>query len=54
MYHRTRWTLEKIKLRLELISPLVYIKRKSLSSFRLKEKEIASQRTLGMILEKDN
>lgn len=25
MYHRTRWTLEKIKHRLELIAPLVYI-----------------------------
>ncbi len=33
MYHRTRWTLEKIKQRLELIAPLVYIKRKSISSF---------------------
>jgi alpha-mannosidase len=37
MYHRTRWTPEKIKQRLELIAPLVYIKRKSLSSFRYRE-----------------
>ena len=34
MYHRTRWTPEKIKQRLNLISPLVYIKRKALPSFR--------------------
>ncbi len=33
MYHRTRWTPEKIRQRLELISPLVYIKRKSIPSF---------------------
>lgn len=39
MYHRTRWTPEKIKQRLELISPLVYIKRKSLSSFHYLELE---------------
>lgn len=37
MYHRTRWTPEKIKQRLELITPLVYIKRKSLASFRYYE-----------------
>ena len=37
MYHRTRWTPEKIKQRLELISPLVYIKRKSLPSFHYRE-----------------
>ncbi len=41
MYHRTRWTPEKIKQRLELITPLVYIKRKSLSSFRYLELESA-------------
>jgi hypothetical protein len=37
MYHRTRWTPEKIKQRLELIAPLVYIRRKPLSSFRYRE-----------------
>jgi len=37
MYHRTRWTPEKIKQRLGLITPLVNIKRKSLSSFRYVE-----------------
>ncbi len=37
MYHRQRWTPDKIKQRLELISPLVYIKRKALPSFRYKE-----------------
>jgi alpha-mannosidase len=41
MYHRTRWTPEKIKQRLELIAPLVYIKRKSLPSFRYRELESA-------------
>ena len=30
MHHRTRWTPEKIKQQLELIAPLVYIKRKLL------------------------
>jgi hypothetical protein len=34
MDHRTRWTPEKIKHRLELITLLVHINRKSLSSFR--------------------
>src|SRR5215216_64530 len=34
MYHRTRWTPEKIKQRLELIAPLVYRKQKALPSFR--------------------
>jgi alpha-mannosidase len=34
MYHRTRWTLEKITQRLELIGPLVYRKQKALPSFR--------------------
>ena len=37
MYHRQRWTPEKIKQRLELITPLVYIKRKALSSFHYRE-----------------
>ena len=37
MYHKQRWTPEKIKQRLDLISPLVYIKRKALPSFRYKE-----------------
>ena len=37
MYHRQRWTPEKIKQRLELISPLVHVKRKDLPSFRFKE-----------------
>src|SRR5215216_703372 len=32
MYHRTHWTPEKIKQRLALIAPLVYIKRKSFPS----------------------
>jgi hypothetical protein len=39
MYHRTRWTPEKIKQRLELIIPLVYVKRKLLCSFRFHELE---------------
>jgi alpha-mannosidase len=37
MYHRTRWTAEKISQRLSLIAPLVYKKRKSLSSFRYRD-----------------
>ena len=37
MYHKQRWTPEKIKQRLELIAPLVYIKRKGLPSFRYRE-----------------
>ncbi|MGZ9164713.1 MAG: alpha-mannosidase [Anaerolineales bacterium] len=37
MYHRTRWTPEKIKQRLELIAPLVYRKQKALPSFRYRE-----------------
>ena len=41
MYHKQRWTPEKIKYRLELISPLVYVKRKSLASFRYEELENA-------------
>ncbi len=41
MYHRTRWTPEKIKQRLELIAPLVYIKSKALPSFSYRELENA-------------
>ncbi len=41
MYHKQRWTPEKIKFRLELITPLVYIKRKPLPSFRYRELETA-------------
>ena len=41
MYHRTRWTPDKIKQRLELIALLVYIRRKSLSSFRYHELDSA-------------
>jgi hypothetical protein len=37
MYHRARWTLEKIKKRLELIAPLVHIKGKNFPSFRYRE-----------------
>jgi alpha-mannosidase len=37
MYHRQRWTLEKIKARLELIAPLAYQKTAPLPSFRYKE-----------------
>ncbi|HEX5807520.1 MAG TPA: alpha-mannosidase [Anaerolineales bacterium] len=37
MYHRTRWTPEKIKKRLELITPLVYVRRKNLAPFRYRE-----------------
>jgi alpha-mannosidase len=37
MYHKQRWTSEKIKQRLDLIAPLVYIKRKSLPSFKYRE-----------------
>jgi alpha-mannosidase len=37
MYHRQRWTPEKIKQRLELISSLAYIKQKSLPTFLYQE-----------------
>ena len=37
MYHKQRWTPEKIKQRLDLIAPLVYSKRKSLPSFKYRE-----------------
>ncbi|HEX2993836.1 MAG TPA: hypothetical protein VHP14_03375, partial [Anaerolineales bacterium] len=41
MYHRIRWTPEKIKQRLELITPLVYIQRKSLLPFHYRDLENA-------------
>ena len=41
MYHRTRWTRKKIGQLLELIAPLVYIRKKSLPSFRFRELESA-------------
>src|SRR5690349_7129587 len=41
MYHRQRWTPEKIKQRLELLAPLVYVKRKSLPSFSYRELDSA-------------
>ena len=34
MYHRQRWTLEKIQQRLELIGPLVYIRQQALPAFK--------------------
>ena len=37
MYHKYRWTPEKIQKRLQLIAPLVYIKRSALPSFRYLE-----------------
>jgi alpha-mannosidase len=37
MYHNVRWTPEKIRQRLDLIAPLVHIKRHNLPSFRYKE-----------------
>ncbi|HSL41952.1 MAG TPA: alpha-mannosidase [Anaerolineales bacterium] len=41
MYHKQRWTPKKIRQRLELIAPLVYIRRKNLPSFRFCELEDA-------------
>ena len=41
MYHRQRWTSEKIKQQLELLAPLVYVKRKSIPSFFYRELESA-------------
>jgi hypothetical protein len=41
MYHRMRWTPEKVKRLLELISPLVYAKRKALPSFHYCELDSA-------------
>ncbi len=37
MYHTQRWTLDKIRQRLELIAPLVYIKADPLPAFRYRE-----------------
>jgi alpha-mannosidase len=37
MYHKIRWTPEKIRQRIELITPLIYIRRQSLPPFRYKE-----------------
>lgn len=37
MYHRARWTPKKIGQLLDLITPLVYIKKKSLPAFRFLE-----------------
>src|SRR5512137_390616 len=37
MYHEMRWTLDKIKRRLGLISPLVYCRQSTLPDFRYKE-----------------
>jgi len=37
MYHKIRWTPEKIRQRLELIAPLVYIRQHGLPSFRYRE-----------------
>ena len=39
MYHRTRWTPEKIRQRLGLIAPLAYRRQKTLPSFRYRELE---------------
>jgi alpha-mannosidase len=39
MYHKQRWTPEKIKQRLDLIAPLVYIRKNSLPSFKYRELE---------------
>ena len=37
MYHKQRWTPEKIKQRLELILPLVYINRKNIPPFHYRD-----------------
>jgi alpha-mannosidase len=37
MFHRTRWTPQKIKQRLDLIAPLVYSQKKSISPFHYLE-----------------
>lgn len=39
MYHTQRWTLDKIRRRLELIKPLEYIKSSPLPAFRYKDLE---------------
>ncbi len=55
MYHRIRWTSEKIKQRLELITPLVYIKRKPLPPFRYSELDSALTRPpIGMDADDSN
>src|SRR5678815_4218622 len=41
MYHRMRWTADKIKLLLESIAPLVYIKRKTFPAYRYRELDSA-------------
>ena len=40
MYHRQRWTLEKIKKRFTLVEPVVYTKRTSLLSFWYQELKV--------------
>lgn len=42
MLHRTKWTLQKIKQRLELIEPLVYRRRQLLRPFRCRPLENAT------------
>jgi alpha-mannosidase len=37
MFHKQRWTTHKIKQRLDLITPLAYIRRKQLPPFRCRE-----------------
>ncbi|HSF82568.1 MAG TPA: alpha-mannosidase [Anaerolineales bacterium] len=37
MYHKMRWTPQKIKARLDLIAPLVYLRQQSLPPFRYRE-----------------
>jgi alpha-mannosidase len=39
MYHAQRWTLDKIRQRIELIAPLVYVHSAPLPAFRYKELE---------------
>jgi alpha-mannosidase len=55
MYHRTRWTPEKISQRLELIAPLVYLKRKSILSFLYRELDSAlAPAPVGMDVDDSN
>ena len=55
MYHKQRWTLKKIKQRLDLIAPFVYIKRKALPAFRYHELDHALTPPLvGMDVEDSN
>ncbi len=55
MYHRIRWTPEKIKQRLDLIAPLVYVKRKSLPAFHYRELENAiTPPPIGLDVEDSN